>query len=117
MAQASSEQFRFTRVQPGSETAAILGLAPTDPIWVRCNIWVCRGWDCPDCGRRSIYFQPVAKALDLFDPGNSAMLDYITGRAMAHDYHCPNCDTSWVNLAMWYRALELGVSVKTHLRA
>jgi hypothetical protein len=117
MAITGSELFQFTRVWPMSEVAAILGIAGDNPVWDRCNIWVCRGWDCPNCGRRSIYFVPVNKAVDLFDPGAAAMLAYITGQAMAHEYHCLNCDTKWTNLTMWYRALELGVNVKATLGA
>lgn len=117
MAITSGEQFQFTRVWPGSEVAAILGIEPDNPVWTRCDIWVCRGWDCPNCDRRSIYFVPVNKAIDIFDPGAAALLDYVTGQAMAHSYHCLNCDTTWTNLTMWYRAIELGVNVKQHLSA
>lgn len=117
MAITDGELFQFVRVWPGSEIAAILGFTPDLAIWDRCNIWVCRGWDCPNCARRSIYFVPVNKAIDIFDPGAAALLAYVTGQAKAHEYHCLNCDTKWTNLTMWYQALELGVKVTEHLSA
>lgn len=102
-----ADQFTFYRVQPGSETAAILSLPPD--VYARFDIYACEAHRCPECGRKTLYWQKVTAGMDLFHPEFAKVLAHITMRAMLVGYNCPNCGIDWCDLTAWYvgKGLEL----------
>lgn len=95
------ERFVFSKVEPGSPVASLLGLSPE--ILARVNWWVCNGPSCPVCGKETIYVKATPGVVDLDAPDALPMRDLFTAMAQNSAYGCPDCAIEWTNVAA-YRA-------------